>query len=99
MKELNELLAHRDDDSNSYEGLTEDAIDEHLTEQSQSTFLLLPQRWLSLVRGLLDCDPCLGFLDSLMYYWCLHQICAFFYLWSFLCHAVTTMPVVPSFCL
>jgi len=56
MKELNELLASRDsDDSNAYEGLTEDAIDEHLTTASRDVFLLLP----SAIRSqlLLDRDP------------------------------------------
>jgi len=55
MKELNELLSARDDDSNSYEGLTEDSIDEQLTESSRNVFLLLPREIRS--QLLLDRDP------------------------------------------
>ena len=55
MKELNELLAKREDNSNTYEGLTEDSIDEQLSEASRNVFLLLPRQIRS--QLLLDRDP------------------------------------------
>ena len=53
--ELNELLSRSDDDSNSYEGLTEDSIEENLSPKSAVVFNLLPDA----IRQqlLLDRDP------------------------------------------
>ena len=55
MRELNELLAGDDTDSNSYQGLTEDSIEERLSGPSQIVFNLLPDA----IRAqlLLDRDP------------------------------------------
>ena len=57
MHELNEILAHGDanDDSNSYLGMTEDAIEERLTAGSAAVFGLLPEAIRS--QLLLDRDP------------------------------------------
>jgi diphosphate--fructose-6-phosphate 1-phosphotransferase len=55
MHELNDLLASHDTDSNSYEGLTEDSLEEQLTPSSRNVFNLLPDA----IRAqlLLDRDP------------------------------------------
>jgi diphosphate--fructose-6-phosphate 1-phosphotransferase len=55
MRELNEMLAGRDDSSNSYTGVTEDAVDEVLTPASADVYNLLPHQIRS--QLLLDRDP------------------------------------------
>ena len=55
MHELNDLLAAHDTDSNSYEGVTEDSLEEQLSPASRAVFNLLPDA----IRAqlLLDRDP------------------------------------------